>query len=257
MAEQQRDLPGIYRRRIRIEAGADAARADLEDDPHRYGVAIRHDGAVVTAIEAHALRTPWALCPAAADNLQRLVGMALSPDPLAVYRHTAGGEQCTHMFDMAGCAIAQAARGIARRQYDIAVPVPATPGPCVATLARDGVPALAWTIDGLRILAPEPFGGRDLRTLLGWVRREIDDPDTYDAILLLRRAVWIAGSRFSDLDAAAHAADLPQVDQLMGACYVYRPGFAERAVRIVGSMRDFTHDAGPMLADLDGGAVSD
>lgn len=249
--DERRSRPGIYRRRIRIVADHGAARADLEDDPHRYGVAIRHDGSVVTAIEAHAIRTPWSLCPSAADNLQRLVGMPLSLDPLAVYRHTGADEQCTHMFDMAGCAIAHAARGIVRRQYDIAVPVPAAPGPCVVTLARDGVPVLVWAIEGLRILAPDPFGGRDLRTFMGWVRREIIDADSYDAIVLLRRAVWIAGSRHSDLDALPHAAAIPQVDLLMGACYVYRPGFAEQAQRRVGTTRDFTAGPGPMLADLD------
>ncbi|MDB5968420.1 MAG: hypothetical protein JWQ90_870 [Hydrocarboniphaga sp.] len=36
---------GIYRRRLRIVTGPGWARADLEDDPHRYGVEVHHDGA--------------------------------------------------------------------------------------------------------------------------------------------------------------------------------------------------------------------
>jgi len=43
--------PGIYRRRIRIATSPGQARADLEDDPHRYGVIVRHDGEHLTGVE--------------------------------------------------------------------------------------------------------------------------------------------------------------------------------------------------------------
>ena len=43
-------MTGIYRRRIRVEAHGDSARAALEDDPHHFEVALRHDGERVVAM---------------------------------------------------------------------------------------------------------------------------------------------------------------------------------------------------------------
>src|SRR6266511_3842032 len=102
------ERPGIYRRRIRIRTAAGIARADLEDDPHRYAVIVRHDGERVSAIEGRTVRTPWTSCREATSVLDRLVGIPLSPNPLAVYASTNGREQCTHLFDLAGLAIAHA-----------------------------------------------------------------------------------------------------------------------------------------------------
>jgi hypothetical protein len=47
-----------YRRRIRITTAPGKARADIEDDAHRFGVALLHDGVKVTAIRGEGLRTP-------------------------------------------------------------------------------------------------------------------------------------------------------------------------------------------------------
>lgn len=239
---------GVYRRRIRVVSGPGEVRADLEDDPHRHGVILRHDGRTVTAIEGLPLRTPWSLCPESAPALRKLVGMTLSPHPLAVYRHTAGSRQCTHMFDLAGLAVAHAARGIARRDYEVAVACPGATAPRQATLRRDGVEVLAWTVEGTTITAPEPFAGRGLKTLLGWAEGAFADPDAFEAIVVLRRSMHISNSRESDLDSIQSAGS---IDWLIGACYVFQPGVAERTVRNLGTTRDFTETPQALLADLD------
>jgi hypothetical protein len=243
-----RHRPGIYRRRILIRSQAGQARADMEDDPHRYGVEIRHDGERVTAIREHMLRTPWDLCRQAGAALQRLVGMPLSADATAIFRHTAASEQCTHMFDTAGLAIAHAARGIARRQYDVEAPYWQPSGPRQIRLSRDGEPLLEWTIDDQWITAPAPYAGQRWQKLLSWAREHIGDADALEAVVVLRRAVMISHGRTVSLDTIDNAAATGHVN---GACHVFTPGIAERARRIYGSTLDFTDTPDALLADLE------
>jgi len=239
--------PGIYRRRIRIVTSPGRARADLEDDPHRYGVVVEHDGEHVTAVQGIALRTPWSLCRDAVNVLDRLVGMALSPDPQEVFRHTDGRSQCTHLFDLAGLAIAHAARGTAQRQYDIETPCLDMSQPREALLSVDGEPRLAWTLQRTAIVGPAPFAGQDLRSMMPWAKARFIDRDTLEAVMVLRRAVFISGSRIYDLDRIPDAAATGHVS---GACYVYQHGVAEHAAREWGSTRDFGDSPQALLADL-------
>lgn len=239
--------PGVYRRRIRTAAIAGVVRADLEDDLHRYGVVLRHDGRRVSSIEGIPIRVPWSLCGEAAQVLDRLVGMPLSPNSIEVYRYANGKLQCTHMFDLAGLAAAHAARGISRRQYDIEAPCLAESGPRVVTLSRNGEQVLSWTLEGTMLLAPEPFVGRDLRHLLPWAEQVFHDADKFEAVAVLRRAVMISGSRWHDLDSYPHA---QATGHGLGACYVFRPELAEHALRMIGSAQDFTHAPDQLLADL-------
>ena len=76
----------MYRRRIRLEAGDGFVRGDMEDDPHRFGVIVRHDGERVTGIEGIPLRTPWDMCHGAVAQLQLIVGAPLSLDPQSLHR---------------------------------------------------------------------------------------------------------------------------------------------------------------------------
>ena len=239
--------PGIYRRRIRIATSAGQARADLEDDPHRYGVIVKHDGEHVTAVRGIALRTPWSLCHDAVSVLDRLVGMALSPDPQEVFRHTDGRSQCTHLFDLAGLAVAHAARGIAQREYDIELPCFDTRQAREARLSVDGEPRLTWTLQRTVIVGPAPFVGQDLRSMMPWAKARFVDRDTFEAVMVLRRAVFISGNRMFDMDRMAHAAATGHVS---GACFVYQQGVAEHAARERGSTLDFSATPQALLADL-------
>ncbi len=242
------ERPGIYRRRIRIVTSAGRARADLEDDPHRYGVIVDHDGEHVTGVQGIALRTPWSLCRDAVKVLGRLVGMPLSPDPQEVFRHTDGRQQCTHLFDLAGLAIAHAARGIPQRQYDIEVPCADTHSLREARLCVDATERLVWILQRTAIIGPQPFGGQDLRSMMPWAKTRFVDRDTLEAVMVLRRAVFISGSRTYDLDRMHDAAATGHVS---GACYVYQHGVAEHAMRERGSTLDFGATPQALLADLE------
>lgn len=239
--------PGIYRRRIRIEAGTDSVRVDLEDDPHRHSVLVRHDGERVTAVEARAIRVPWTLCRSAVSVLDRLVGMPLGGDLLQAGRYTNSLQQCTHLFDMAGLAAAYALRGIASRQYDIEAPYWQPEGPRTLRLSRDGVPVLEWLLDGDTLQAPEKFAGRDIRRLLRWAGEAISDRDEFEAVVLLRRTVLISTSRLHDGTVFDNATES---NYKMGACFVYQPGMVEQAHGMPDALKDFTTDAGLLLSDI-------
>jgi hypothetical protein len=238
-----------YRRRIRITTAPGRARADIEDDAHRYGVALVHDGSKVTAIRGEGLRTPWTLCVDAALLVDRLVGMPLTSDPAAIYKYTDGRFQCTHAFDVAGLAVAHAYRGTPRRQYDIDVPYPTLEPNArkTLTLLRDGQLALQWTVEAGMIVEPAPYAGQSLADVVRWAKKNLSDPDDYEAVVIARRATHISGVKTQDLDTRVSAAD---GGQSMGRCWVFQPERAAVAWRIRGNTRDFTASAEPMLSDL-------
>jgi hypothetical protein len=237
--------PGIYRRRLRIETGAGWARADLEDDPHRYGVELRHDGTHIGVLTARALRTPWTACRETPALLVRLTGMPLSPDPQQVYRHCNGRAQCTHLLDLVGLAQAHAARGIERCDYDAEVPCVDRGEPRDAVLRRDGREVLRWTLLGTTVVAPAPLAGLDTAGLMRWAKAELrDDHDVFEALWVLRRALFVSDHRLMDLDRMQRASDTGHVQ---GSCHVFSAAVADRARRVPGSTLDFSDPAEPML----------
>jgi hypothetical protein len=242
--------PGIFRRRLLVTTAPGLARADVEDDAHRFGVLVRHDDRRVTSVEGRAWRTPRTLCRGALAVLDRLVGMPLSPNPVDAYRHTKSTEQCTHLFDLAALAIAHSARGTVRRQYDVDIPVHDMTSPRVATLRRDGKVVLTWTVsDRTHILGPDIFAGRDIRTVLTWAESGLPALDDYEAVFVMRRAWLVSVSREIDQDRFPRA-DSP-LHAKIGACFVYQHGVVEHATRSWGATLDFTGALERMLEDLD------
>jgi hypothetical protein len=236
-------MSGAYRRAIELESTPGCASAEIEDDFHHFAVTVRHDGRRVTGAEGRAIRYPWSQCPMATGALQALAGLAVAPDPTAVYRHLDPLGQCTHMLEVAGLAVAQAARGLGRRRYDVAVTDPVD-GCVEAELLCDGAPVVRWTLrDGVIVepaeragQRPTAFRSRELRAL---------PAAEAEALLILRRAIALAASRGRDVDAFPTAAAMAREP----ACYVFRPGVAELAARRYGSVRDFPADRGPLSGD--------
>ena len=183
------------------------------------------------------VRFPWSTCPFAADQLEPLVGMSLSTRSTAVGDVVSARDNCTHMFDLAGLAVAHAARGGDRRQYDVVVADPVDHRR-QATLDRDGEPQLAWVVDHHTILEPAPFRGQALRGgFLAWAEAALE-PDTAEAAIVLRRACHIAHGRVQDLDIYDDAGPLLPV--MSGACFTFQPERAPVAQRMKGTIRDFT-----------------
>jgi hypothetical protein len=243
---------GSFRRRIRVvisEPGV--VDGGLEDDFHYFRVRLRHDDHTVVAVDASSHRWPWTTCPSAAEPLRALAGMALSPRCLAVGEWTDPRQNCTHMFDLAGLAVAHAARGGTpgtTRQYDAAVPAGAQfGGRAEVRLWRDGEPALTWVLDGRSCVAPPPYS--ETRWKGGFLRwaDETLPVDDAEAAIVLRRACDIGMGRGMDLDAVPRALDIFDVQGPI--CHTMQPGFVEVSLRNPGTTRDFDADPDRLLAD--------
>lgn len=233
-------MTGRFRRAIRLDAEAGLVRGEVEDDFHHFVVTVRHDGARVAGAEGHAVRYPWSRCPMAAGALPALIGLPIATDPTAVYRHLDPLGQCTHMFELAGLAVAHAARGAGARRYDLAVGEPVG-GRVEAVLLCDGAEAERWILQDGAVVAPVERQGlrpADLRT----ARLAVLPHAEAERLLILRRAFRLAAARGLDVDRFATAADFSR----RTACFVFRPGVAEDAHRRYGSVRDFSAGPGPL-----------
>lgn len=225
-----------FRRRIELasrpHAGGGQVRAVLEDDFHHFRVAVEHRAGVVTGVRGETPRHPFSACPGAAPELNRLAGMRLDRIANSVTLHTDATQQCTHMFDLAGLAIACAARGERYRRYDVEVPRHVD-GRSHAFLRRDGVLVLDWEVEGSTILGPMPYAGVDMRKgMAHWALGALPAEEA-EAALVLRRCALISLGRLKDIDREPHA-------HLTGRCYAQQPERAAQAIRIVGSTWDFS-----------------
>lgn len=238
---------GVYRRRILLRApDVRTVRADLEDDFHRFSVTLHHDGERVEQVVGSAHRYPWSECPGAVEPLRALAGMPMSESSGAVGGHTDPRANCTHLFDLAGLAVAHAASGRQRRRYDVAVPERDGEGRTEARLDRDGEPRLAWELEWATIVDPEPYAGLELRGgFREWVETNLD-ADTGEAALVLRRACAISMGRQQDWDSYPTAIHVGEF--MLGTCHVFQPGRAEVALRVKGSIHDFTDEPNRLLA---------
>ena len=156
-------------------------------------------------------------------------------------RVTNASEQCTHLMDLAGLAIAAAARSITRRWYDIAVPQRIDER-TLATLDRDGARLLSWELLNTTIAGPAPFQGVSLREgMAAWALAHLSEEEA-EAALILRRCALISLGRAKNLDAQVHA-------EPTGRCFVQQPERAALGLRNVGSIVDFTAGAGDLCAN--------
>jgi hypothetical protein len=247
-----RRTEGAYHRRIRLTAQPGIVLGELEDDFHHFRVRVAHDGIRVRSVEGEGVRFPWTTCPLAVAALAPLAGMTLSLRSTAVGDVVPARSNCTHMFDLAGLAVAHAARGGDVRQYDAVIP-DRDGTRTRAALYRDGSRLLSWDVDLRMILGPEPFSGRLLRGrgregFLAWAERELD-ADTAEAAIVLRRACDISHGRSQDLDAIDRAAEL--ADVMSGSCFTFQPETWPVSLRVKGSIRDFTGREDELLSNDD------
>jgi hypothetical protein len=224
--------------------------AAIEDDMHHFELTLRHDGRVVVGAEGRAVRWPWAPCVDGARAIDALVGMPLDTSCSAVGAWTEATGQCTHQFDLAGLAVAHAARhtagGAPVRSYLAVVPDWQQP-PYQAWILRDGVEVLRFTIGERAIEAPDPFTGVALnQRFIQWCNEHLDD-DTTEAALLLRRAAWMSPARHIDLES------FDTIGESMvkaGVCYATQPQRIELGSRNRNSLRDYGTRPDALLADF-------
>ena len=249
MSLANRHGSGSLRRAHALVAHADGrVVAGMEDEMHRFELVLHHDGQRVTRVDGRAVRWPWSPCVESPEALREIVGMPLSTRPSAIGRWTDARQQCTHQFDLAGLAVAHAARyvagGAAARRYDAIVPDWFTP-PFDARLWRDGVEMLTWRVGAEAIESPEPFVGVSLRgRFIDWCEENLEH-DIAEAAMVLRRAVWISPARRVDLEACATALESHLTPDV---CYTAQPQRLSIATRNRGSLHDYGNDPDALLA---------
>ncbi|MBD1555046.1 DUF2889 domain-containing protein [Pseudomonas typographi] len=233
-----------FRRCVEIVCRGNGAsgevRAALEDDFHHFRVKANYHDGVLRQIEGEALRIPYTACAQAMDQVHLLLGMSITRIAHSVTRQTDPQHQCTHLLDLAGLAIASAARGTSERRYAIQVPqrVDKRTRP---TLERDGEQLLVWNVQGMSIKGPAPFVDIDLREgMARWALNHLPE-ELAEAALLLRRCTLISMGRMYDLDAQEHASST-------GRCFSQQPQRAVHALRMKGSTWDFSAAQGRLCA---------
>jgi hypothetical protein len=216
----------------RGDAGDGRIRAALEDDYHHFRVALTIHNGITTSATGTALRTPYSLCGEATTALEQLRGAPVQTVAHSINQYTDARLQCTHQLDLAGLGLAALARGDSCRRYHITVPRHVD-GCTAPRLWRDGQLLLQWQVESDVITSPGVFTGIALREgMASWAIRTLE-PALAEAALVLRRATLIAIGRLRDLDQEIHA-------RPWGRCFAQQPERATRALRVIGSTRDFS-----------------
>ena len=231
---------GVYRRHITLAGEPEAVEAELEDDFHRFGLRLVHDGTRVVRLDARAARYPWTTCPEATRALRIVEGTALSPRCTDLARHTDPKAQCTHLFDLAGLAVAHAARRGRWLRYRVSVPDRERQHTVARLEASDpDVPDLTFELEAARITGPAPFVGQSVvgGHFLRFCRERLD-PAWLEPAFVLWRACAISWGRAFDVGGAPGADRFASM--AAGNCFSFQPGVVERAKRQADTVLDFT-----------------
>ncbi len=226
----------------------------MEDDFHHFGVSLEHRSGIVTDIRMAAPRSPWVTCPGAVEPLRELIGKPLQRRASDIGQLLDMRQQCTHVFDLSGLAMAHAAQQRPDRRYQAIVqdrevlkwngPFPQF-GPTTATLLCDGQQVMFWQIDQGYISGPGPYSSQSLEQgFRAWT--ETLDEELAEYATILRRAQLVAGGRAIDHDQWESAGSYVSTP----LCYSFQPERSLQAKRNVGSTRDYSESTEAMLIQV-------
>ena len=250
--ERMADVPfeGTYLRQIDLNTWDEHTVVGwLEDEYHHFGITLTHDGARVTDVRVAAPRHPWSTCADAGVPLRALIGQPLVSRCSDIGSLIDMRRQCTHVFDLAGLALAHARGRRAHRRYHgtvrpLADVVPgASQDRLRATLYRDGMEVLWWDLHEDLITAPAPYAGRSInRGFREWLETR-EEAEAEDASVL-RRVAFVAKGRKISIEHMRVADDLGQPP----LCHSFQPEYRKIAFRITDNRRRFDASEAQMLA---------
>jgi len=240
---------GIFRRRILLRNEPGNVTGEVEDNFHAFRLRISHEHRLVTAITAAAIRYPVTHCPQASTVLQQLVGYPLTGDRRELRAHQDPGQHCTHQYDLAWLAMAQALRPTAVRQYDIVVP-DERDGRREIQVFRDRRPLLLWTLGSdSRVIAPARIAGNSPFAQFGRWASDAYSGELLEAAYIAQICVFVSGARRVDFEAVAGTPpDFTVIKP--GTCYAYQEERIHTGVRTAGMTRNFTDTPDQLLKFL-------
>ena len=113
---------GCFHRRIRLVHAQGGVEAQIEDSSHAFHLSLDYSGGLVTHIKSGMLRYPLTTCPGATEPLRAFEGQRLDTSLPALNTAVNARSNCTHLYDLAVLAMAQARRGLGTRVYDVLMP---------------------------------------------------------------------------------------------------------------------------------------
>lgn len=237
---------GVTRRALRIRGYAGRVEAALEDMRHAMICTLRHDGKVVTAIEADFRRYTLQLCPGASEPLKQIVGMPLSTSTSDFFANGLARQNCTHMLDLAWLALRHARQGKTELLYEIEIP-DALSGPTRGILRRNGEIVQDWVVDRNIVVSPPMLAGQALAGgFTRWVTGAAGLPEeTVEQCLVLHKGFFMTGARQFRIPEGP----LPEAyrEAVVGACFGYSIERIGEAIGLSGMKRDFSHNPEKLL----------
>lgn len=228
----------------------------MEDDFHHFGVTIKHEQGKVQNIHMAAPRHPWTTCPGAATPLQDLIGKPLIARASDVGQLLDMRQQCTHVFDLTGLALAHAYHQRPRVRYQVITAdrtlEPTTDylnpllGKTRSVLLKNDEMVMYFDIDNDRIIGPPEIANTGLnKGFRQWT--ETLDIESAEYAFILRRAILVAGGRLVDHDQFEDAAAM----NLPALCHTYQPGTRDLAKRCLNSTRNYEQSPERMLLNVE------
>lgn len=231
---------GTYRRCLRFAADPAGVVAQVDDTHHSYWLALDHDGARITAVDAGFMRAPTTACTGAIAGLAALIGLPVTISASEALAHLPAPSNCTHLVDLACWSQAQIG---CSALWEVAIP-DQVDAPVWIEIARDGIVMHRWQIANHRIVAPPALAGRPLmKGFMAWARTAFDG-EALLAATMLQRGLFVARGREYIVD-QGDPMSLARADGMAGMCWSYAGSRLENAMGSLGYVRDFTRGIAP------------
>ncbi len=244
---------GVFRRRLHWRATQGLVEVELEDSNHGFRLRLHHelcnDRRQIVEVAVDPVRHPFTTCPEAVNSVRKIIGLPLVDSTALLRERLKPGDNCTHMIDMALLAAAHVDDIGAERLYDIAI-VDERDGVTQAHIDCDGQRVHTWAVREHALISPTELAGRPvMRGFFAWANKTFSGMQL-EAAQALQRGYFVGQARrYSYLPIEENPASTDGMP--IGSCYSYNTGAVERALRIKGSVRDYSRSSERLLQFAD------
>ncbi len=247
---------GVFRRRIRLTRKGDAhsgqVHGALEDCNHGFQSTVIYNNDQIMDIRPQFMRIPFTTCDGAYRPLQNLIGAHVGSTPAELLAIAHPLSNCTHLHDLTLLAIAHSQRKEEIVQYDVEVTdaVNGISDLRVWRSVNNGKKMLMHYWQSLNYAITSPPELKDKPLFMGfsrWANEAFKDIEN-EAAFVLQKGNLVSIGRMLDVNAMTGSRAKDENDRV--ACFTYSPENSSNAIRIGGTVRDFTHTEEQLLKFL-------